>query len=52
MTALKSSHYINYKQCRLFKNIHVIYYALPKFWSALKLVAEKLSLKKFGLQPF
>ena len=40
------NHYTNYKQC-----IHVIY-ALLKFWSALKLVAEKFSLHKFGLLQF
>ena len=32
-------------------NIHVIY-ALLKFWSPLRLVAEKFSLMKFGLQQF
>ena len=32
--------------------IFYIMYALLKFWSPLKLVAEKCSLMKFGLQQF
>ena len=38
------------KECKL-NNIHFIY-ALLKFWSPSKLVAEKFSHMKFGLQQF